>query len=609
VCGIKRTKRKAGLVLLVTCAFIFLYVKIYWILQPGNVTKTCVLRKFDFNHRSFSQTFWKESPKDCNKWESLIHFDEQGMLQLNQTALNTSGHSNIKCSYSSIHFNGQNDVVFSERIVFEFPVFVPNDFVHVICTNLKGHSIYSNLHNKVYNLDVINHQNLQNETEDQLSVVILGIDSVSSLVANRMLHQTLPYLQNDLKAYFISRYTKVGDNTLVNLAAALLGKSLPELLALAIDLPILFKDIKEKGYIDCYAEDWAPYQPTVGLHFPQYTHNLRKFILARQKVDLYLKEKYNVTKSKQSNTMPLCFGNRMRHNIVLEYAQQCIEAYANKRKYVFMWINEISHHQSNLVQLADQDFKSFFQWLNKTRGLDKTVVIMMSDHGPRYGPVPKTTLGRFTSRHPFLALLIPEQLTRRYPHIHTNLVTNRHRLTSPFDFHEMLKDIIHQTFALQEPLTGQLPRGISLFREIPKHRSCYDAAISEDNCPCYAYSNVSTDEANVVKIAYYTVDTINNFLKSYKGICAKLSLLSVESANVHHIPTPMIKTLNAVRYTVALQTIPGNALFEVTVNFVDKNKIYIQEEIARRNEYKLQTDCIRFQANEHYCLCTNLTRT
>ena len=86
-----------------------------------------------------------------------------------------------------------------------------------------------------------------------------------------------------------------------------------------------------------------------------------------------------------------------------------------------------------------------------------------------------TEQGKFEERLPFVAVRVPDSFKERYPHAAANLRLNADRLTTPFDLHETLLDVLD----MERPrnVTAGRPRGYSLFQDIPDNRTCADAAI------------------------------------------------------------------------------------------------------------------------------------
>lgn len=66
----------------------------------------------------------------------------------------------------------------------------------------------------------------------------------------------------------------------------------------------------------------------------------------------------------------------------------------------------------------------------------------MSDHGIRWGDIRKTYQGQMEERLPFVIITLPKWLKETYPVAAANLKKNVRRLTTPFDLHETLKDLL-----------------------------------------------------------------------------------------------------------------------------------------------------------------------
>lgn len=57
--------------------------------------------------------------------------------------------------------------------------------------------------------------------------------------------------------------------------------------------------------------------------------------------------------------------------------------YKDKPKFIFGFHGELSHDSYNLIGVADDDLLSFLKDLRGSGALDKTILIMMADHGHR----------------------------------------------------------------------------------------------------------------------------------------------------------------------------------------------------------------------------------
>lgn len=93
------------------------------------------------------------------------------------------------------------------------------------------------------------------------------------------------------------------------------------------------------------------------------------------------------------------------------------------------------------------------------------MVIFMTDHGSRHGPLRNTYYGKLEERLPFFSILVPKWFQTKYPLAYQNLRKNKDRLTSPYDIYQTLKHILN----LKDFRPGTLKeRSISLFREVSK---------------------------------------------------------------------------------------------------------------------------------------------
>ena len=92
-------------------------------------------------------------------------------------------------------------------------------------------------------------------------------------------------------------------------------------------------------------------------------------------------------------------------------------------------------------------------------------------------------IGRLEARMPFLAIYLPPALREKYPHLIPNMEMNSDRLTTMFDLHATLLDILGGKFGPEAERYDS--RSYSLFRPVLPGRQCPEAHIPEEFCPCY----------------------------------------------------------------------------------------------------------------------------
>lgn len=257
--------------------------------------------------------------------------------------------------------------------------------------------------------------------------------------------------------------------------------------------------------------------------------------------------------------------------------------------------------------------------------LNKTLLILMGDHGARYSQIRSTWSGKLEERLPYFSFLFPKWFEQKYPAAIANLRTNTKRLTTPFDLHETFKDFLRFDGTGPGDVTK---RGISLFKEVPLERSCDHAGIAPHWCACLAWKNVSLEEKGAKLALQYTIDTINNYTSGYRNDCALLTVEKVTDLTKLETRTEVLKFLKTddmggiyninfngtnknemTLYQLTFYTTPGHGYFEVTVTHdVPRNKFTVNEkEISRINKYGNDPACI-LQKNRQirqYCYCNS----
>ena len=581
--------------------YLLLSILSYWFSRKKYVDSICFFTETDFYDKELSKVFHSVQPLTCSRWVPFVYFEQNGLLKTNVTEMQSRGYTSLDCKYQHIFPNGPNDIKLGEkRGINKVP---ETDFIYTTCADGVV-SVYRDLlyHSKV---NKQNEQQFKNHTSEHPNVLLFGIDSISRLVAERMLPRTLKYIRNTFQPYEMKYYTKIGHNTLPNIIAALTGKSLVESFIPTFTHPHLFKRILDFDYVGINVDDWASYIPPFGFKYPEYNHDLRFHVLAGKKLHIYMTEKKEaVYHNISSNQDKLCFNNELKHVILLKYLTENIQKYEIKRKFMMSWLNEISHHQSNFVQLADNDILGFLKWLNDSGVMKNTVFVMYSDHGPNYGPVSESSIGRYTNRNPFLSLIIPERVLKNNKMTHSNLVTNTERLITPFDLFETLKDIMDSKFRTHILKSRSLPRGISLFTEIPRYRTCYDASIPAIYCPCYKRKGINSKHPIAEQLGHFVISRISNtiHLSNMSKYCEIVRLEEVLSVEYLSVPE---KPNSVSRYNVAIRTYPLHAEFMATVQYANKNDMIVMGQIDRTNEYGNQSRCVKKDDNrlKMYCAC------
>lgn len=460
-----------------------------------------------------------------------------------------------------------------------------------------------------------------------LDILMFGFDSVSRMSWLRNLPKSYEYFVTELGGVILEGYNIVGDGTLRALLPILTGKTdreLPESRrgfwgAKTVDgHPWIWKDLVEMGYVTQIAEDYS--------HAGSFTYMMNGF--KNQPVDHYMRPFYIEAEKHYKKYPPFCLGSLPRHKNMMNYMRDFCNVYKSQRKFSFVFHNEYSHGGFSELQYADEDLLEHLIYLKEHGHLDHAILLLMADHGVRFHAARSTEQGKYEERLPFMGIRLPDKFVSRYPDAAMNLKINAGRLTTPFDIHETLRDVMNfgsDKAELSEDSSKPLPRGISLFREIPKRRSCADAAIEPHWCACLSWHVVPTSDQTVQTAAQAVVEQFNSLTSALRDSCSELKLYTIISAQRFSTSDEVLKFVRSIDdhgrvptftdkiiskehlYQITLTTQPGGAKFEATVRHVLRhgNMTVDLNAVSRINRYGSQSHCItdKHRYLRQFCYC------
>lgn len=552
-------------------------------------------------------------------------------IDLNETEIESSygiKHvDKLKCEYQSFQRKNdfQNEYAKSNRkVTFRHGdvVRVFDEFIRVACRlNGKNKEIYQDYHfflKDEQTKSQLTDYKKENEAQSNkpMSVMVMGIDSVSRLNFHRRMNESVDVLLNDLKAIELYGFNKVADNTYPNLIPTLTGLDEIELMTACIPTKndtfdrcnFIWKTFEEKNFATAYVEDMA----SLGL-FQYLRQGFKSQPTDYSLRPVLIEMEHHIAKQKNVNTF-LCMGKRRTFDILMEYAQKLINVLAKRLHFSFFWTASFTHDYLNFPTLIDADLADFLRAMQSSGALDNSFLILMSDHGIRWGSFRNTYQGMMEERQPFVFFVPPKRFSEQYPEAMRNLVRNRHRLTTHFDLYETLRDLADlktiESRTIKERAkdldeTDPMPRGISLFLPVSESRSCYDAAIAPHWCTCHDREELQPTDPRVTEVARIIVDRINDLTKPYPE-CQRLRLNAVFSADLGTSNTSFRNGTNHfVDITVRLQTKPGLGEFEATARVHNTQNYEIAGTISRTNLYGKQSYCIDDSKLKLYCFCDN----
>ncbi|KAK7096800.1 uncharacterized protein [Littorina saxatilis] len=595
-------------------------------------TPACKIPDLDPFDPSIAEGVKRKGKISCVGRPSVTYVDGT-ILRINRTFIEKELKGDFShCRYQAVTREGlHTDFAFAYADLsdeFDSDIEVKDEFIRIYCYSRSEGVISTTFHAFILPREDVEtrcHARLKKHVRsvaprEVLSVQMVGVDSVSRLNFMRQMPRTRDYLLNHLHAVEMLGYNKVADNTFVNVVPMMAGRFVEELPwnesvshSTPFDsYPFIWKNFSRAGYRTLYAED-APkiaifvYQKE-GFHEPPADYYNRALSLAMEKHGSVWNHHHH------------CVANMLETRMMLNYVTDFSRQFKVKPHFGFTFITRLTHDDVNDAGAADEPHLDFLRMFKAEGHLENTVLIYYSDHGNRFGKMRSTYVGKAEERLPFLFLVFPAWFRSRYPELYANLQLNSHRLTTPFDVHETLKDILY--FDGKDRPANVSERGISLFREIPERRSCAHAHILPHWCMCLKRKALSLTSKVVRKTARELVRKINSFLKYEFDLCAKLKLKTIHGAeqmianddvlrfeeSLHDVINRTVRfgdrSEAVVIYQLTLETEPGNALFEGTVRYDEYlDSFALAGDISRINAYGTQSDCIDKFTLKKFCYC------
>lgn len=571
----------------------------------------------------------KEKYQRCSSKPLLsgLSRDENGSVLLYTVPTAETLHPGLECCWSPIYRPGDEPIkqpanVDSSIVVkrcerFERETRMPEDAraVMVSCTARSKKAgpkankpVYENVH-AILGVERVRDRLQRNRTADtplsrRLSVLMIGIDSVSRLNFIRSAPNTDKYLR-DTGWLRMNGYNKMGDNTFPNLMAILTGQSQTQAYSRCkptvpykLDhCPFIWRNFRDAGYATAYGEDETSLNTfnylKTGFVEPPTDYYLRPYMLACEKL----------LKAKKRFGLKYCTGPEASFDRILDYAIEFARAFLGLPYFGLFWTISVSHENANGLSSMDIQLLEKVKTLEREGVLNDSMIVFLSDHGMRWGPIRSTFVGWYEERLPFLYLWLPEWFREERPEAYPSLRTNQHRLSSPFDLYQTLRQVLDLSGGHADPPTG-CPECRSLLEPLPRERGCSDAGISSHWCTCTAFQPVNLQDSLVQRGAEFFLDHVERLVAGYKDrkgrrLCAKLRLKKLLRAN----RTIDLADSNSLAYFYAIQVSPGDGRFEVTVRYHENGTYSVSDhEVSRINPYATVARCLD-HGMKQYCYC------
>ncbi|GFO06415.1 hypothetical protein PoB_003292000 [Plakobranchus ocellatus] len=487
-----------------------------------------------------------------------------------------------------------------------------HEFLHVECYAKKDHksvvskAFYSLVPKKkhlekLYDVKIKKRQ-VEFDPKETLNIIIVALDGLPRHQLLRGMPKTYKHITENLKTFDFTMHSQVADNTFPNFLAILSGSSHSDVRRYwdfskpedAFDL--IWQDFERAGYRTLYTED---YPKGAGFYWGGRSFINPQTSYWNRPLELAMLEEKGFIRRKSA-----CAGPRPISEYQLEYLIRFLDTFPNKPVACATFIINLTHDDSTQAGYIDEHIFNFYKTLGEKKYLDKSLVMLLSDHGQRWGEIRKTYNGIVESRNPFLFLTFPPWFLKKYPDIARNLETNTLRLTSHFDTRQMLLDLLY--FRGREPIPPYRGKhGISLFRELPEDRTCANASIPGNQCLCGQNVDkfMDVNSSNSILLANGLFEAIKK--KSDPNKCEKYQLDRVLQVGVLSMPgASNAEKKRFLASRVRLTTKPGGAMFEGTVYLDLKSKeTSVGSNIERLNMYKGEVECLPTSREQMYCYC------
>lgn len=506
-------------------------------------------------------------------------------------------------SYSNWSAPFKDKITLPENTEFLMVLCIDNKFVVVS----KTFFCLIPRHEHLQEMDYLNLKKRQamSAPKETLNVIMIGLDSLPRNQFIRAYSKTYSYVMNTLQSFDLTMHSQLGKDTFMNFLPLFAGQSHTEISQWWSDdyhmdnVDMIWATFEKAGYLTLFTEDWprvgAFYYEKKGFQSPFARYNTRPLTLSMSD-DMVMSE----------GIPRYCSGNQVEMNFLLDYVGRFLDKFQAKPMFAVAMLTKPTHDIPTDAKMFDDHLLHFYQSLHRKGHLNNALLITFSDHGVRWGPLRESVNGFFESRNPLTILTFPTWFLRKYPDVAANLKNNTKRLTSHFDTHATLLDLLYFKPDKPPPL-APLRHGVSLLGKIPLGRTCADAQIPANLCLC-SYNSLQ-DISVTSQLSNALASTVVNAVNSQtdKRICAVLNLSRVIRILKIEVNYSSNRKSDTILYQVRLTTTPGFAKFEASVYFErNSSKLTVGNDIERLNMYRGQADCVRDAKAKAFCYCNNL---
>lgn len=444
------------------------------------------------------------------------------------------------------------------------------------------------------------------------NVFILVIESLSRISFNRYLSKVDNVLRsksgNASQLFDLKGLVKVVDDSYPNMIAALAGlNAFSDEINGTIhrDIDFVWKHFKSEGYATALVED-----------SPEFTlFNYLPDGFRKQPTHWYPRPYWLYVHSERKLDGKCYQDERLFSDLILGQADLFYKngIRYDKPTFSFVFKSNITHDDLNAAKMIDTDLANFIDMFEH---INDTIFILMGNHGIRYGEIPLTDAGWIEGRMPYFSMLLPQHLLKNYPHLTDNLKANEKRLTTWFDFHEMLMDIAIGNYSDIAESEVKLNRGLNPMRQvIPLTRDCKSADIPNTCCVCERRTELKVSwlkiwdqrigtRRRLRELGLIVVEKMNIGLVNFTRICAKLELDKLVSAYAITPWSELSPEYNYNQVEVTISVKPSEGLFTTRLSKNNEASEWtVRDEITRVNKNGNESVCLDNKKLKPFCHC------
>ena len=408
--------------------------------------------------------------------------------------------------------------------LYSLPLIKEKQFLFIRCSRSAPYAfVFNHFKQKVAN-KAKKIQKEMGDNKEQMSVLLLVLDSISKYSFERDLPYTMNFLQElgnseEFGDYFsVYQFNKSAIPqafTRPNMAQILYGKSWEEI------AEVVGENIK---LIEYYKEKYNNYQVnSIWRHFSSlgyvtmFSHAgvfdyisafTGRHILVDHSLSNFWRYLWGVTNTNPFLDGQKCIGGRNFHDLLFDYTYQFFDNYPNNNKFAYIH-SDAAHETTGNVRTIDEDLLGFLRRylrLIKERN-ENLAIFLMSDHGnKKIKSISQwDTRAFFEYNTPFTYLITTKNITRDL-NIDENLKHYEDQLISRYDINLSLKHLAYFPYNVsidswysQAKDYYTYKKTVSLFKEkVSNERTCADFGINKEHCLCSWYEPVEYDDNEVI---------------------------------------------------------------------------------------------------------------